>query len=265
MRKYSLTSIPVSMLVFLVLSLGLRAQQGPAPRDYYEIRVYHYNSDEQGRKLDSFLQFSLLPALGRAAMGKTGVFIPAGNDTLADKLRYVLLTGPGLQALLDLPGKLEADALFQQGSRAFRGAAYNNPPFQRMESILLKAFPLAPQLQLPALHSPNAERIYELRSYEGPTEELFKAKVRMFNEGGEIALFRRLNFNALFYATVLYGGRMPNLMYMTSFENKADRDAHWKTFGADPEWKSLSALPQYLNTVSRAEIILLHPAPYSEL
>ena len=32
---------------------------------------------------------------------------------------------------------------------------------------------------------------------------------------------------------------MPNLMYMTSFENKAARDEHWKTFGSDPEWKKL--------------------------
>jgi hypothetical protein len=33
----------------------------------------------------------------------------------------------------------------------------------------------------------------------------------------------------VFYAEVLSGLRMPNLMYMTSFENKEDRDAHWKT------------------------------------
>ncbi|HTE26425.1 NIPSNAP family protein [Flavitalea sp.] len=86
----------------------------------------------------------------------------------------------------------------------------------------------------------------------------------MFNEGGEIPLFKRLGFNAVFYAEVLAGSRMPNLMYMTSFDNQAARDEHWKSFGADAEWKRLSALPEYQHTVSKADIILLHPAIYSE-
>jgi hypothetical protein len=86
----------------------------------------------------------------------------------------------------------------------------------------------------------------------------------MFNQGGEIALFKRLNFNAVFYAEVLSGCRMPNLMYMTSFENRSDRDAHWKTFGDDPEWKKLAALPYYQKNVSKNEVMLLHPTEYSD-
>ncbi|MBK9491957.1 MAG: NIPSNAP family protein [Haliscomenobacter sp.] len=46
-----------------------------------------------------------------------------------------------------------------------------------------------------------------------------------------------MGFNAVFYAEVLSGRRMPNLMYMTSFDNIESRDAHWKSFGADPFWK----------------------------
>lgn len=87
----------------------------------------------------------------------------------------------------------------------------------------------------------------------------------MFNEGGEIPLFKRLGFNAVFYAQVISGSHMPNLMYMTSFDNRAERDAHWKTFSADPEWKRLSALPEYKNTVSKIDIVFLHPTAYSEL
>jgi hypothetical protein len=111
------------------------------------------------------------------------------------------------------------------------------------------------------------ERIYELRSYESPTEHLHKTKVRMFNEGGEIALFKRLNFNAIFYARVLSGSKMPNLMYLTTFENMAEHDAHWKAFGNSPEWKALTAMPEYENkvSVSRNESILMHPAEYSDL
>ena len=89
----------------------------------------------------------------------------------------------------------------------------------------------------------------------------------MFNDGGEIALFKKLNFNAVFYGKVLSGSRMPNLMYMTTFENMADRDAHWKAFGSSEEWKTMSALPEYENkvSVSRNETILMRPADYSDI
>ena len=93
----------------------------------------------------------------------------------------------------------------------------------------------------------------------------FANKVQMFNQGGEITLFEKLGFHAVFYASVLSGAHMPNLMYMTSFENMAAREDHWKTFGADPTWKSLSSSPQYQHNVSHIDIVFLHPAPYSEL
>jgi hypothetical protein len=57
---------------------------------------------------------------------------------------------------------------------------------------------------------------------------------------------------------------MPNLMYLTTFNNKADRDAHWDKFTADPEWKRLSGLPEYQHTVSKADILFLRPADYSD-
>ena len=59
--------------------------------------------------------------------------------------------------------------------------------------------------------------LYELRSYESPTEELHRIKVNMFNAGGEITLFKRLDFQAVFYADVLSGSQMPNLVYMVVF------------------------------------------------
>jgi hypothetical protein len=52
---------------------------------------------------------------------------------------------------------------------------------------------------------------------------------------------------------------------MTTFENKADRDAHWDTFRTDPYWKELSALPQYQNNVSKSVTTFLYPTDYSDL
>ena len=51
----------------------------------------------------------------------------------------------------------------------------------------------------------SADRIYELRSYESPTEQYFANKVQMFNQGGEITLFDKLGFHAVFYVFSLSG------------------------------------------------------------
>ncbi|RYY53438.1 MAG: NIPSNAP family containing protein, partial [Chitinophagaceae bacterium] len=89
--------------------------------------------------------------------------------------------------------------------------------------------------------------------------------VQMFNEGGEVRLFDRLGFDAAFYGEVISGPVRPNLMYMTRFENKVARDAHWKAFGDDAEWKTISAKPEYQNNVSHIDITFLRPTVYSAL
>ena len=86
----------------------------------------------------------------------------------------------------------------------------------------------------------------------------------MFNEGDEIGLFKRLNFNAAFYGEVVAGGKMPNLMYMTCHENKTSRDANWKAFVDDPFWKKLSSMPEYQHNVSHIDISFLYPTEYSD-
>src|SRR5690606_5059590 len=105
--------------------------------------------------------------------------------------------------------------------------------------------------KLPKLNSPKNQRVYELRSYESASENIFRNKVHMFNEGGEIDIFTKLNFNAVFYSEVIAGSQMPNLMYMTTFENMTERDAHWAAFRVDPDWTKLSSLSEYKNNVSR--------------
>lgn len=265
--RYFFSAAISSFLVFCLLLAvlpGYSRIKKPG-RDFYEIKVYHFKTPEQEKLIDDFLQHAFLPALHKKNIGKTGVFKPIANDTAADKLIYVLIPLKSFDELLSLPAELDKDADYNSAGGTYLNAVYNNPPYTRMESILLQAFPMAPQMQLPALSGPRNEWVYELRSYESPTEKLHVNKVHMFNEGGEVPLFKRLEFNAVFYADVINGSHMPNLMYMTSFNNMAAREQHWKTFSADAEWKKLSALPEYQHNVSKAEIILMHAAAYSEL
>lgn len=256
------------LLLFILAIHGLQTLMAqPAKKDsgeFYQFTVYHYSDPEQENILDGYLQHALLPALHRMGMSNIGIFKRISNDTAVNKSLYVFMPIPGLQATIRIQEQLTNDQAYIKAGAAYINAVHTAAPYNRMETILMKAFSHAPIMKLPVLNADKKERVYELRSYESATEKIFKNKVHMFNEGGEIDLFAQLNFNAVFYSEVIAGSKMPNLMYMTCFENKADRDAHWKRFGDDPFWKKLSSMPEYQHNVSHIDIILLRPAAYSD-
>jgi hypothetical protein len=128
----------------------------------------------------------------------------------------------------------------------------------------MKAFTEMPQMKPSEVEGPRKDRVYELRSYESPTEATYLNKVDMFNKGGEIGLFESLGANAVFYAEVLSGDRMPNLMYMTTYPNMEKRDALWEAFFASDKWGELSTDPKYQNNMNKADKLLLYPTEYSD-
>jgi len=234
-------------------------------RDYYQIQVYRLSGKVQEEKMDNFLRKAYLPALHRAGIKKIGVFKPIESDTTSGKRVYVWIPFNSTEHFVKILDVLEKDEAYQKEGRDFLGAPFDQPPYLRKESILLRAFPNAPSFAVPVFSTQPSQRIYELRSYEGATENLFRKKVKMFNEGGEIALFKSLDFNAIFYAEVISGSTMPNLMYLTTFADMVAHDAHWDAFSKSPDWIKLKAIPEYKNTVSKAVKILLHPTDYSDL
>lgn len=233
-------------------------------REYIQIRVYHSADAGQLETVEQYLQASLLPSLEKGGFKKTGVFKAADNDTATDKRLYLLIPFSSLSQLEQLVAITNKSIADTTKAYSYTRAAYNKPTFTRMESMLLWAFEGMPQVRAPKLGGSLQDRVYELRSYESATEALHQNKVDMFNRG-EVQLFDRLGFNAVFYGQVIAGGRMPNLMYITSFDNKTSRDEHWKAFGGDPEWKTMSANPIYKNNVSKIDITFLKPTAYSKL
>ena len=256
------------LLLIILLSLGTFsaiAQAKSTGRDLYALRIYHFSSMEQEKRILTYLESALVPALHRQGLSHIGVFETIGADTARAKRIYLLIPYSSPQQLAEAERKIVTDKGYLEESADYTEATYDKPVYDRLEVIHLLAFPLAPKIQQPGLKGPKSERVYELRSYESPSETYFRNKVKMFNEGGEIALFKRLNFNAVFYSEVLAGSRMPNLMYMTSFESMDDRNAHWKTFSADPEWKALSSSPEYQHNVSHIDIWFLRSLDFSDL
>lgn len=252
----------VSLYCFLVAPMSTLAFQ--IKRDFYEIKIYHVKNAAQSERVHRYLKEAYIPAMHRAGIMKIGVFKPI-VDSVSEQLIYVLTPYNSLEQFEKLPGVLEKDQQHNSAGKDYIDAVFSDPPYTRIESILLRSFEGMPSFATPKFTTPLEERVYELRSYEGHTEKIYRNKVEMFNKGDEIGLFNRLGFNAVFYGEVIVGSKMPNLMYMTSFENKASRDAHWKAFGSDPQWKQLSAMSEYKNNVSKNTIVFLKPTDYSEM
>jgi hypothetical protein len=193
-----------------------------------------------------------------------GVFKLRPGYTIAANKTYVLIPFSGLNQFRELEEILSEDSAYLEAGKAYLEAGHEQPPYQRISSVLMRAFKNMPKMDMPEIEGDRGERVYELRSYEGPTEAYYNRKVDMFNEGGEITLFDSLGFNAVFYGEVLSGDAMPNLMYMITFKNMETRDSLWKEFFSSQKWEEIKDLPQYRNTVSRADIILLYPTDYSD-
>ncbi|MCG2461102.1 NIPSNAP family protein [Flavobacteriaceae bacterium F89] len=257
--KNKITTIGFAFVMFF-LSVNIQAQE----HQFYQIKIYGMDNDQQVQTTDQYLRYAYLPALKRMKIGPVGVFKPRPTDTTDIKQIYVLIPFSSLEQFETLETKLAADDVFTKAGKPYINASYDDAPYHRVVSILLKAFEGMPKLKTPDLDTPRIDRIYELRSYESATEAYNRNKVDMFNNGGEIQLFDRLVFNAVFYGEVLSGPKMPNLMYMTTFTDQKSRDAHWEAFFSSPEWSKLKVDPKYQNNVSHADITFLYPTEYSD-
>jgi hypothetical protein len=259
--KKSLVPLSLVLLLLLLISYAFAVPL----QEFYELRTYKFKTREQEERTENYLQKALLPALHRANIKRIGVFKPVETDSAFGKKLIVLIPFHSLDEFEKLDGILEKDKQYDIDGKEYIDAPFNNPPYSRIKKTILKAFSKMPNLAVPDLKGPITERVYELRSYESHTEKIYRNKVQMFNAGDEVGLFKRLDFNAVFYGEVLSGGTMPNLMYMTTFENQAARDEHWKAFGEDPQWKKLIAMPEYRNNVSKHVTLFFRSTKYSDI
>ena len=255
--------VPLLVLigVFTVPSTSLNAA-GPNQM-YYEIRAYHVNNNAQSDRVDSYLREAYMPALHKAGVSGVGVFKPIASDTSFGKVIIVFIPYNTLDQYQKVSLQVAADNDYQVKGAEFLGAPVTDPPFTRYESILLKAFEGMPVFAPPSYNNSTGDRVYELRDYESATDTKADKKIEMFNKG-EIALFQNLGFSPLFFGQVLMGNHKPNLMYMITFRDMAAHDEKWQAFRDSDEWKKMSGLKEYENTVSRISRYLLSPTAYSD-
>lgn len=234
-------------------------------KEYYELRNYHLSHADQFASVAAFLKDAAIPAMKRQGIGPVGLFAPV--DTTKDG-NYISMLIPfsDLEQFASLQADMLDDPAFLQAGANHLNTPHPEKPFERIDSRLLVAFDSMATMEVPTIHS-NPDRVFELRSYESRTELKGKAKVKMFNAGGEVPIFKNLGFYPVFFATALTGDEQPNLVYMISYEDGKEetRKAKWDAFLSAPGWVAIKDLPEYKNTVSKIHSIMLKPLPGSEI
>ena len=233
-----------------------------------ELRTYRFASPQKLEAYERFLSDAAIPAFGRAGVGPTGAFKLLATDNPDLKLAadgtdlYVLLPHNSIESFVALDRILAADEAFQRAGRAVLSAEKSDPAYARCESSLMLGFEHCPRVQVPT-KSPS--RIAQLRIYESHNEERARRKIHMFNEGGEIAIFRRVGMNPVFFGQTLAGSKMPNLTYMLAFDDEAALAKAWNAFRSDAEWNRLKNDESYKDTVTTITNLLLRPITGSQV
>jgi NIPSNAP len=238
--------------------------QGSSSREFYQLRCYRMQTGPQTQITEKYFGDALIPALGRLGMGPVGAFkLDIGPET---PTFYLLIPSTSVETLATLDLRLAKDAEFVTAAQAFWSAPATAPAFQRVESSLLAAFEGWPKLTPPASSATKAKRIFQLRTYESPSDAAHVRKVEMFHHG-EFEIFQKAGCHPVFFGDTLVGPRLPNLTYMLSFADLTELTAGWAAFGADPEWKKLRTSPRYAyeEIVSNITNLVLSPLAVSQI
>jgi len=234
-------------------------------QEFYQLRKYTLRNGPQTALTQGYLERALIPALGRLGMGPVGAFkLDIGPET---PTYYVLIPATDAAALVELDTRLGADAEYVKAAAGFRDAPATAPAFERAERTLLAAFTGWPKLVAPKpVDGKLPKRIFQLRTYESPSQAAHARKVAMFNEA-EIGIFVRTGLTPVFFAETLVGTRMPSLTYMLTFADTAELTSKWAAFGADAAWKELSRKPGNTDAeiVSNISNLYLSPLACSQI
>ena len=242
------------------------AQSTPSTnsREYYELRQYHLQAGPQTKLTENYLADALFPALNRLGMSPVGAFnLKIGPQT---PTIYLLIPSSKLEALVTVEHQLAQDETFLKAAGPYWNAPASQPAYTRIESSLFIAFEGRPKLTVPPVTAQHGKRVFQLRTYESPSNQDHIRKVEMFHHG-EFDVFQRAGFWQVFYGDCLIGPRLPKLTYMLSFPDLGEMDAKWDAFSSDPEWKKLSSSPRYNfeSIVSNISNLVLTPTSYSQI
>ncbi|MCP3931479.1 MAG: NIPSNAP family containing protein [Bacteroidetes bacterium] len=254
-RKFIQSTLAASAIPFVANAKGSEFPKNG--KELIELREYELKFGGNRNGLINYLKNALIPALNKQGIENVGVFEEYGMSTPAKM--YLLISYPSFKAYGKLLEQLKEDEGFQKLSAEYDAIPQQKASYSRFDSTLFLAFDAIPKLKKAAAGS----GLFELRTYEGYNEDAVRRKIKMFNKE-EIDLFLKTGLIPVFFGEALIGKDLPNLTYMLAFKDMEERDKNWDVFIKHPEWKRMSKLPEYANTVSNIVRTFLKPMDFSQ-
>jgi hypothetical protein len=247
-----------------VTSADTLAEPGASLRpQVFELRRYRLRNGALAARFASYAKDALVPALGRAGLAPIGAWnVAMGPDS---PTVHLLLPHPDAASVVTLDARMEGDAEYRKAAASTLALPPADPPFLSCDSSLHAAVATMPGVEKPSGPAAGKDRLFELRTYRSDTEAASRRKIEMFEAGGELALFRRVGLDTVFFGRDLVGGGLPSLTYMVVFADAVAREKAWAAFRDHPEWVKMRDDPRYADTVSRIDSALLRPTDYSEI
>ncbi|MAJ37403.1 MAG: NIPSNAP family containing protein [Flavobacteriaceae bacterium] len=241
------------LLLFFISSFSLFAQ-----KEYYELRTYSipFNSSEQA--LHNYLKEVFIPALNRAGVEHVGVFEALGEPT--PKQLFLLIPYKDIVAYSEVVSILAGDQQYLEERKVYDAVPHDKRVYSRFSTSFYIAFDGLPKLVKPS----DGSNLFELRTYEGYSEDAVRRKVKMFNKE-EFSIFDQTGLHSVFFGEQVSGPLMPALTYLLAFSSMEERNENWNKFIVHPEWKRVSVLDEYAHTVSDIKRTFLKPLSYSQL
>lgn len=249
-RKFVFNSLAAGSLP--LFTMGKTSFQGAAAeKELFEIRKYELKFRANRQVLEDYLYNILAPSLSEHG---TSHFLLMGEMGLTDPPKlWAFISYPSATSYIEAQ-KLQTDPAYMSRALEYNKLAPGEALFTRYASSLLLAFDGYPTMKNPG----EADSVFELRTYEGYSEDAVRRKIEMFNKG-EIDIFLQTGLDPVFFGEMIAGPFRPCLTYMLSFKDMDERDANWKQFIDHPSWKELNGRAEYANTVSNIRRLFLAP------
>jgi len=232
-------------------------------RQIIELIKYRLHTGARNRLVEEFYKNAAIPALNRMGVDRVGVFkVRYGQN---EPSLYVLIPHNSAEDLMNYQSKLMDDAEFRSAAKEYLEVSMDNAAYVRKDSWVYKAFKYMPKVEARE-DLIGEDHVLELRIYEAHSYLAGQLKIEMFNEGGEIEIFRKTGLTPVFFGEAMIGAGIPNLTYMLTFKDMNERDANWKKFVDHPDWKKLAADEYYKpGAPSNITDIVLRALPFSQI
>lgn len=224
-------------------------------KEIIELREYDMGWPGKLGQLENYFQDALIPTLNRHGVKQVGVFSELGQSE--PRKIYLLCSYPSYKAYGKINAGIKKDPEYLKLSDSYH--QLKDKVYERITTQLMLAFDV-----MPAMKKVEGSKLFELRTYQGLNEDALRRKMKMFNKE-ELPIFLDTNLLPIFFGEVIAGKYQPCLTYMVAFKNMEERQAAWKAFIDHPEWKRISVLEEYANSVSKIIKVFLEPMPYSQI